>query len=100
MIDESANIAPDTVVGPYAVVHAGASIGAGARLGGDVVVHPGTVVGAGGAIQDGAERGRPPKLRRGVRDAPPGLIVGDGCVVCCGAILLAGARLEGGVIVG
>jgi acetyltransferase-like isoleucine patch superfamily enzyme len=100
VIDDSADIAPDAELGPYAVVHAGATIGAGARLGAHVVVHPGTVVGAGCEIQDGAVLGKPPKLARAVRDAPPALVIGDGCVVCCGAILLAGARLAGGVIVG
>src|SRR3954452_18540744 len=103
MIDESANIAPDTVVGPYAVVHAGASIGAGTRLGSHVVVHPGTVVGAGCEIQDSAVLGKPPKLARhstASREAPPSLLIGDGAVVCCGAVVFAGARIGAGAIVG
>ena len=103
MIDESAEVAPDAELGPYVVVHAGASIGAGTRLGSHVVVHPGTVVGAGCEIQDGAVLGKPPKLARhstASREAPPALLIGDGAVICCGAIVFAGARLEAGAIVG
>ncbi len=103
MIDESAGVAPDAVLGPYVVVHAGASIGAGTRLGSHVVVHPGTVVGAGCEIQDGAVLGKPPKLARhstASREAPPPLLIGDGAVICCGAIVFAGARIAAGAIVG
>ena len=103
MIDETAQIAPDVELGPYVVVHAGASIGTGSRLGSHVVVHAGTVVGAGCEIQDGAVLGKPPKLARhstASREAPPPLVIGDGAVVCCGAIVFAGARLGDGAIVG
>ncbi len=103
MIHESAEIAPDVELGPYVVVHAGARIGAGARLGAHVVVHAGTVVGAGCEIQDGAVLGKPPKLARhstASREAPPPLVIGDGAVVCCNAVVFAGARLGEGAIVG
>jgi UDP-3-O-[3-hydroxymyristoyl] glucosamine N-acyltransferase len=103
MIDESAQIAPDAELAAYAVVHAGASIGAGTRLGSHVVVHPGTVVGAGCEIQDGAVLGKPPKLARhstASREAPPPLLIGDGAVICCGAIVFAGAEIGAGAIIG
>jgi len=103
MIDESAQIAADAELGPYVVVHAGARIGAGARLGAHVVVHAGTVVGAGCEIQDGAVLGKPPKLARhstASREAPPPLVIGDGAVVCCNAIVFAGASLGAGAIIG
>ena len=103
MIDESAQIAPDAVLGPYTVVYAGVSIGAGARLGSHVVVHPGTVVGAGSEVQDGAVLGKPPKLARhstASREAPPPLLIGEGAVICCGAIVFAGANIGAGAIVG
>jgi UDP-3-O-[3-hydroxymyristoyl] glucosamine N-acyltransferase len=103
MIDESAQIARDAVLGPYSVVFAEASIGAGTRLGAHVVVHPGTVIGAGCEIQDHAVLGKPPKLARhstASREAPAPLELGDGCVVCSGAVVFAGATLAEGVIVG
>src|SRR4051812_8205041 len=103
MIDESAEVAPDAELGPYVVVHAGASVGAGTRLGAHVVVHPGTVVGAGCEIQDGAVLGKPPKLARhstASREAPPPLLIGDGAVICAGAVVFAGARIAAGAIVG
>ena len=106
-IDAAADVAPDAVLGPFAVVGAGAVIGTGCRLGAHVVVHPGTVLGAGCEVQDGAVLGKPPKLARhssaaggagGPGDAP--LELGAGAVVCCGAIVFAGARLGPGSIVG
>jgi acetyltransferase-like isoleucine patch superfamily enzyme len=99
MIDESAEVAADAELGPYCVVGAGASIGAGTRLGAHVSVHSGTRIGAGCEVQDGAVLGKAPKRARG-GDAPPPLVVGDGCVVCCGAIVFAGATLAERVIVG
>jgi acetyltransferase-like isoleucine patch superfamily enzyme len=100
MVDETAQIAPDAALGPYAVVGAGARVGAGVRIGAHVVIHPGTEVGAGCEIQDGAVLGKPPKLARPTPDAPAPLVIGDGCVVCCGAIVFAGAWLAERVIVG
>ena len=64
MIDDSAEIAGDVSLGPYAVVGADVRIGAGTRLGAHVVIHAGTVVGAGCEVQDGAVLGKPPKLAR------------------------------------
>ena len=47
--------------------------------------------------------GKPPKLARhssAPREAPAPLVVGDDSVICCRAIVFAGARLGDGVIVG
>lgn len=102
-VDESAVIEADVTLGPFAVVGAGARIGTGTRVGAHVVIHPGTLIGAGCEIQDGAVLGKPPKLARhsnAPRDAGAALEIGDGCVVCCEAIVFAGARLADGVIVG
>jgi acetyltransferase-like isoleucine patch superfamily enzyme len=103
MIDESAQIAGDAVLGAYVVVGAGVRVGAGCRIGAHAVIHAGTVLGAGCEIQDAAVLGKPPKLARS-SSAPTGdlqpLELGDGAVVCCQAIVFAGARLAEGVIVG
>jgi acetyltransferase-like isoleucine patch superfamily enzyme len=103
LIDETAEIADDVQLGPFAVVGAGVVIGSGTRIGAHVVIHDGTVLGAGCEVQDGAVLGKSPKLARS-STAPTGdlapLEVGDGAVVCCQAIVFAGARLGERVIVG
>ncbi len=97
------DVAPDAVLGPYCVIHEGATIGAGSRLGAFVVVHAGTVVGERCEIQDGAVLGKSPKLAKhssaSTAAAEP-LIVEDGAVVCCGAVVCAGARIGAGAIIG
>ncbi len=73
------------------------------RIGAHVVIHPGTVVGDGCEIQDGAVLGKPPKLAQPL-DAPRGerepLVLEAGAVVCARAIVLAGARIGEGAILG
>ena len=67
------------------------------------VVFPGTIVGEGCEIQAGAIVGKPPKLARSSTAASgtlQPLVVGAGSVICCQAIVFAGARLGDGVIVG
>jgi UDP-3-O-[3-hydroxymyristoyl] glucosamine N-acyltransferase len=96
------DVAPDAVLGPYCVVAEGARIGSGTRLGAHVVVHPGTQVGTGCEIQDGAVLGKPPKLARHstAAGAVEPLVVEDGAVICCRAVVFAGARIGAGAIVG
>ncbi|MBE2320216.1 N-acetyltransferase [Solirubrobacter sp. CPCC 204708] len=91
MLDPTAVIADDVVLGE------------GVRVGAFVVIKPGTVIGAGVEIQDGAVLGKSPSLARtstAPRDPLPGLTVGDGAVICCGAIVFAGASIAAGAIVG
>jgi UDP-2-acetamido-3-amino-2,3-dideoxy-glucuronate N-acetyltransferase len=102
-IAAGAQLAGDVEVGPFCVIGDGVTVGAGAVLGAGVVVHPGTAVGAGCQVQDGAVLGKPPKLARhssAPRTAPDPLVLGDGAVVCCRAIVFAGARIGAGAIVG
>lgn len=102
-VDQSADVADDVVLGPFSVVGPDVRIGAGSRIGAHVVIHAGTRIGAGCEIQDAAVLGKPPKLARhsrAARAAPAPLVIGDGAVVCCQAIVFAGASLADGVIVG
>lgn len=72
-------------------------------LGVHVVIHPGTVIGEDCVIQDGTVLGKPPKLSRhssAPREAPPPLVLGTGSVVCCQAVVLAGAEIAEDVILG
>jgi acetyltransferase-like isoleucine patch superfamily enzyme len=103
LIDETAEIADDVQLGPFAVVGAGVVMGSGTRIGAHVVIHDGTVLGAGCEVQDGAVLGKSPKLARSSTASTAALApleIGDRAVVCCGAVVFAGARLGEGVIVG
>jgi acetyltransferase-like isoleucine patch superfamily enzyme len=95
-------VPPPYEAGPYCVIADSAEIGEGARFGAHVVVHPGTVIGPGCEIQDGAVLGKSPKLARHstARGAVEPLVLEEGVVVCCRAIVLAGARLGAGALVG
>jgi acetyltransferase-like isoleucine patch superfamily enzyme len=91
MIDSTALIADDVVLGE------------GVRVGAFVVIKPGTVIGAGVEIQDAAVLGKSPSLA-GTSTAPRaqlrGLVVGDGAVICCGAVVFAGASVGAETIIG
>jgi acetyltransferase-like isoleucine patch superfamily enzyme len=90
------DLAPGLVLGD------GVSLGEGVRIGAHVVIHDGTVVGDGCEVQDGAVLGKPPKLAKHSTargDLRP-LVIEAGAVVCCRAIVLAGARIGEGAILG
>jgi acetyltransferase-like isoleucine patch superfamily enzyme len=68
-----------------------------------VVIHAGTSVGAGARVQDGAVLGKPLALgphSAASRQAPPALEVGEGAVIAAGAVVVAGARIGRGAFVG
>ena len=91
------DLAPGLVLGD------GVQLGEGVRIGAHVVIHDGTVVGDGCEIQDGAVLGKPPKLAKhssAARRAVKPLVLEEGAVVCCKAIVLAGARIGPGAILG
>ncbi len=85
-VDPSASVAPD------------------AALGYGVVIEAGTVLGAGCVIEHGVVLGKRPRLRPGSSAAGgpelPGLELGDGVTVCCGAVVYAGARIGPRAIIG
>ena len=91
------------MIDPTAVIADDAVLGEGVRVGAFVVIKPGTVVGAGVEIQDGVVLGKSPSLARTstASTAPlDPLVIGDGAVICCGAIVFAGASIGPGAIVG
>ena len=79
------------------------TIGAGVTFGANVVVYDDTVIGDGCFIQDNAVLGKVPSLspsstaKRGQLEP---LALGEGCVICTGAIVYRGARLGAGCIIG
>jgi len=82
---------------------AGVVIGADVTFGANVVVHDDTVIGDGCFIQDGVVLGKVPSLsprstaKRGELEP---LRLGDGCVVCTGAVVYRGTTLGRGCIIG
>jgi UDP-3-O-[3-hydroxymyristoyl] glucosamine N-acyltransferase len=97
------DVADSASLGPFCVIGEGARVGARSRLGAHVVVHPGTTVGEDCEVQDGAVLGKPPKLaRRSAASRAPvqQLVLEDGAVICCQAIVFAGARIGAGAIIG
>jgi acetyltransferase-like isoleucine patch superfamily enzyme len=61
------------------------------------------VIGAGTEIQDHAVLGKSPRLARSstASTAPlEPLVVGDAAVICCGAVVFAGASIGAGAIIG
>ena len=57
IVDPSANLADDVVVGPFSIIQAGVTIGAHAVIGSHVVIESGTTVGARCRIGSGAKLG-------------------------------------------
>ena len=88
---------------PGLLLGEGVELGDEVDLGGHVVIHAGTRIGARCVIQDHAVIGKAPML--GVastsrRDPPPPASLGEGVVVCAGAVILAGAEIARAAIVG
>ena len=88
--------------GPGLMVGAGVEIAPDVSFGAYVVVHAGTVIGAGCVIEDHAVLGKRPRLAPGSAAAGETgfLRLGEQVKVCCGAVLLAGAEIGAGSIVG
>jgi UDP-2-acetamido-3-amino-2,3-dideoxy-glucuronate N-acetyltransferase len=88
--------------GPGLMVAEGAEIGAGVSFGVYVVVHAGTVIGDSCVIEDHAVLGKRPRLSPGSSAAGEvgRLELGKEVKVCSGAVLLAGASIEDGSIIG
>jgi len=110
-IDPGAHVAAGAILGEGVSVAAGAVIGTGALLGDGsavgpcAVIEPGTVLGCGCVVEAGAVLGKRPRLRPGsaaaaaARELGP-LEVGEEAVVCCGAVLYAGASIGRHAIIG
>jgi UDP-2-acetamido-3-amino-2,3-dideoxy-glucuronate N-acetyltransferase len=86
-----------------AVIHPGATIGAGVTFGENVVVHAGARIGDGVIVQDNAIVGKQPSLAP--TSAAAGkqtgeLVVEAGARICAAAIVFAGAHIGEGTIVG
>jgi acetyltransferase-like isoleucine patch superfamily enzyme len=77
-------------------------IGADVALGAHVVIHDGTRLGDGCIVEDHAVLGKRPRLAGGsaAHGEVGALQLGERVTVCAGAVVLAGAQIGDGVIVG
>lgn len=102
-VSQHAVVGDQVAIGAFAVVHDGVEIAAGCAIGSGAVLHPGTVLGEGCVVEDGAVLGKRPRLRLGSRASGrelDGLRLGEGVMVCCGAVLYAGSEVGPGTILG
>jgi UDP-3-O-[3-hydroxymyristoyl] glucosamine N-acyltransferase len=103
-VADEAELGPEVIVEPGAVVHAGARIGAGTVIGSSAVVYGRVRLGERCVVEAGAVLGKQPRLRPGSSAAKAGdpepLVVGDGATVCCGAVVYVAARIGPGAIIG
>jgi UDP-2-acetamido-3-amino-2,3-dideoxy-glucuronate N-acetyltransferase len=93
----SPTTAPGLVLSPTA------SVGRDVVFGANVVVHDGVVIGDGCTIQDGAVLGKAPSLSRrstAARGELEPLVIEEGAVICCQAIVFAGSRIGARTIIG
>src|ERR1700710_1732623 len=93
----------DAPIAPGLVLSPTASVGRDVVFGANVVVHDGVVIGDGCTIQDGAVLGKAPSLSRrstAARGELEPLVIEEGAVICCHAIVFAGSRIGARTIVG
>jgi acetyltransferase-like isoleucine patch superfamily enzyme len=89
--------------GPNLLLGTGVVVGEDVTFGANVVVHDDTIIGEDCFIQDGVVLGKVPSLsprstaKRGQLEP---LRLGDGCVVCTGAVVYRGTTLGKGCIIG
>jgi UDP-3-O-[3-hydroxymyristoyl] glucosamine N-acyltransferase len=98
-----AEVADDVSIGPGAVIHEGASVGARSKIGSCAVIHANVRVGEDCVIEEGAVLGKKPRLRAGSSAAGGELgtlVLEAGVTVCCGAVVYAGATVGSASIIG
>ena len=100
-MSDARDLCPDARA-PGLLVGENVHIGAGVSFGAYVVIHAGTRIGAACAIEDHVVLGKRPRLADGssATGEVSQLELCDRVTVCAGAIVLAGARLGEGTIVG
>jgi acetyltransferase-like isoleucine patch superfamily enzyme len=96
-IDPSARVGSGLSHGFNLIIEAGAELGNDVQLGHNVVIHAGTRLGDGVRVGDNAVLGRKPSpgptsTSKVAADLPP-LILGEGCLIGCGAVVYAGTTV-------
>jgi len=96
IVEDGARLADDVTIGPFCVVGANVTIGAGTRLVSHVSVVGRTTIGAGCTIHPFAALGSPPQ-DLGYRNEPTRLEIGDGCIIRESATMNVGTVKGGGL---
>ncbi len=94
IVDPSANVADDVVIGPFSIIQAGVTIGTNTRIGSHVVVESGTTVGARCRIGSGAKLGGAPQ-DMSYEGGTSYLNIGDACDIRELAVIQRGATTGG-----
>ncbi|MCB1101645.1 MAG: acyl-ACP--UDP-N-acetylglucosamine O-acyltransferase [Kiritimatiellae bacterium] len=84
-------MAPDVVVGPYAIISAGVTLGAGCVVGPHVVIHPYVTIGERCALHAGAVIGDTPQ-DLSFKEVPSFVEIGNQCILREGVTIHRGTK--------
>lgn len=102
IIDQTAVIAPNVVIGEFTVIEAGVKVGANCRIGHHVVIHTGTVIGPNTMVGDHSVLGKMPQLAKSsttqAGELKP-LSIEANCQIGAMAIIYAGTSIGEGTLV-
>jgi acetyltransferase-like isoleucine patch superfamily enzyme len=102
IIDKTAVIAPDVIIGEFCVIEAGARIETGCRIGHHVVIHAGTAMEAHVVVGDHSVLGKMPQLAKSstakATELKP-LSIGANCQIGAMAIIYSGTSIGEGTLV-
>lgn len=103
MIDETAIIGQNTILGQYCVIQADVKIGDDCQIGSHVVIHAGSRIGRGTQIADHAIIGKKPmRARRSIfkekEDLAPAAI-GENCLIGAGAVIYVATQIGSNVLI-
>jgi UDP-N-acetylglucosamine acyltransferase len=92
IIDPSAELAEDVVVGPYCIVEGGVRIGSGTELRAHVVVQRGTELKGNNLVDTFVSLGGSPQDFSYKKGTPTGLVIGEGSVIRDSAVIHRATR--------
>jgi UDP-2-acetamido-3-amino-2,3-dideoxy-glucuronate N-acetyltransferase len=103
IIDKSAKIGENTVVGNFCVVGANVKIGQGCVIGNNVIIHADTKIGSSVRIDDNAVLGKLPMKAANSATTKeqelPALEIGDNCILGTSIIVYRGCKIGNKVLV-
>lgn len=99
IIDKSAELAEDVIVGPYSIINQNAQIGSGTEVGSHALIDAGTIIGKDCRIHHGAVIGTLPQDLK-FKGEKTFVTVGDGTVIREYATINRGTEYRGKTVVG
>lgn len=104
MIDKTAQVGKNVVIGTYAVIEENVMIGDNTTIGHNTVIKQNTVIGSNVHIEDGTIVGRIPSSNKKMARKPTGklnpLKIGNDVQVGSNCVLYRGSNIEEGVFIG